>query len=150
MTASIDKTHLSDLANEATFKEQTGHLLEFSARTQAKASLLFIAFDTADIKINEQQSAFAIDTISKILLAKARESDIYAHLNGMSFANLSIQTSPKHAATIVDKLKKELSQPIILADKTSLNLQVKIGVANYPDDGSSYAELINVAKDATC
>lgn len=149
MTASIDTTRRSPsyLSDEATFKEQTEHLLEFSARTQAKASLLFITFDTP-IKINEQQNKLAIDAISNLLLTKARESDIYAHLNGMSFANLSIQTSPEHAETIVEKLRNELSQPITLADETSLTLQVKIGVANYPDEGGSYPELINAAKDA--
>ena len=150
MTANIDTTpsSLSELADEATFKEQTKHLLEFSERTQAKASMLFITFDTSDIKLNEQQSKLAIETISKMLLAKARESDIYAHLSGMNFANLSIQTSPQHAETIAAKLKHELSQPIVLADGTSLNLQTKIGIANYPDEGISYTQLMSTAKEA--
>jgi len=149
MTTNIDMTpsSLSGLADEATFKEQTEHLLEFSARTEAKASLLFITFDTS-VELNEQQNKLTIDAISKLLLAKARESDIYAHLSGMNFANLSIQTGPEHAETIIDKLKSELSQPLILADKTTLSLQVKIGVANYPDEGNSYAQLMSTAKGA--
>jgi len=139
---------LSSLANETTFKEQTKHLLEFSERTHAKASMLFITVNTSDVKLNEQQSNFAIEAISRILLAKARESDIYAHLSGMSFANLSIQTSPQHAETIAVKLKHELSQPIALADGTLLNLEAKIGIANYPDEGISYAQLMSTAKNA--
>ena len=147
MTENINKptSSFANLADEATFKEQTQDLLEFSARTQAKASMILLSFNTSDTTVNDQQRKLAIEAISIILLAKVRESDVYAHLGGMNFANLSIQTSPQHAEKIVEKLKNELSQPIVLTDGRSLTLDTKIGIANYPDDGDSYAELIDIA-----
>lgn len=137
---------LSSLADEAIFTEQTQHLLEFSERTQAKASMLFITFETLNTPTNESDKALITQSISQALLKKARESDIYAHLDGMNFANLSIQTSTQHAATIAEKLKHELARPLLLADGSSVTLLPKIGIASYPEQGDNYQQLISYAK----
>lgn len=134
------------LPNQATFKEQTNDLLEFSARTNAKATMLFIAFDSMISDINTQQNNLVLDAISKRLLSKARESDIYAHLGNMNFANLSINTSDKHAEILVAKLKDYLAQDIELSDGSSIKLNAKIGVAHYPQNGDNYQSLISLAK----
>ena len=147
MSISNEKETLP-LANENTFIEQTEHLLEFSARTQAKASMLFIAFEAVNAPLNEQQSQLAIQAISQVLLSKARESDIYAHLDRMNFANLSVDTSEQHAETIADKLKADLAQPLLLADGSHLILRTKVGSASYPKQGGSYQQLISAAKEA--
>lgn len=141
------ETHsLTNLPGESAFAEQTQHLLEFSERTKAKAAMLFITFDAQVSEINAEQNNLALNAISNRLLSKARESDIYAHLNGMDFANLSIETSEQHAPILVEKLKNELAKPIKLIDGSSIKLNSKVGSAQFPADGGSYEELINVAK----
>jgi len=136
------------LANADTFSEQTEHLLEFSTRTQAKASMLFITFEAINTQLNEQQSELVIQAISQVLLSKARESDIYAHLDGMNFANLSVDTSEQHAKMIASKLKTDLAQPLLLTDGTHLTLRTKIGSASFPAQGNNYTQLISSAKSA--
>ena len=145
-TQSTSTNSLSDLPDEANFSEQTEQLLELSDRTNAKAAMLFIAFDEHVGEINEQQNDLALNAISDRLLSKARESDIYAHLGGMNFANLSIETSEHHAAILVEKLKNELAQPIQLVDGSLIKLNAKIGVAHFPTHGNSYQTLISEAK----
>ena len=136
------------LPNQSAFKEQTNDLLEFSARTNAKATMLLITFDAHVGDINSQQNNLALDAISKRLLSKARESDIYAYLEGMTFANLSIETSGQHAEILVGKLKNYLAEAIELPDGSLIKLNAKIGVAHYPLDGDDYQSLIKHAKQS--
>ncbi|HIF17597.1 MAG TPA: diguanylate cyclase [Cycloclasticus sp.] len=135
----------SILPNQIEFEEQTKELLEFSTRTDAKATMLFIAFDSQVSDINNQQNNLALAAISERLLSKARESDIYAHLDGMNFANLSIETSGQHAEVLVEKLKNELAEAIQLSDGSSIKLNAKIGIAHFPAHGDSYQALLDHA-----
>jgi diguanylate cyclase (GGDEF)-like protein len=137
---------LTGLPDAVTFAEQTKDLLEFSTRTHAKAVMLFITFDSHVSDINTQQNNLALKAIGDRLLSKARDSDIYAHLGNMSFANLTIETSEEHVSTLVEKLKNELAQAIELADGSSIKLNAKIGIAESPEQGSSFEQLIETAK----
>ena len=150
MDFSSDQTHHSDdmLPNVTEFAEQTEQLLEFSTRTNAKAVMLFITFDPLVADINQRQNNLAIKAISKRLLANARESDIYAHVEDMDFANLSIATSDQHAPTLIEKLKNQLAEPITLEEGLMIRLNAKIGVAQFPEDGADYLNLINKAKSS--
>ncbi|PCI22014.1 MAG: diguanylate phosphodiesterase [Piscirickettsiaceae bacterium] len=144
-TATIN---LASLPDATEFEEQTEHLLAFTSRTDAKAALLYIAFDKLVSHINDKQNNLALNAISERLLSKARESDIYAHIGGMNFANLSIETSLDHIKFLVEKLKNELARPIELADGSLIKLNAKIGVAQFPNDGQNYHELMSHAQKA--
>lgn len=137
---------ITGLSDAATFAEQTEQLLQFCTRTHAKAVMLFIAFDSKVNDINTQQNDLALKAIAGRLLSKARESDIYAHLDGMNFANLTIETSEEHVSILVKKLKNELAQPIELVNGSSIKLNTKVGVAEFPTQGTSYEQLIDVAR----
>ena len=136
---------ITDLADSSTFEEQTKELLKFCTRTHAKAVMLFIAFDTHTSEINTQQSDLALKAIANRLLAKARDSDVYAHLGGMNFASLTVKTSQEHVSILVEKLKNELAEPIELLDGSSIKLNAKIGIAEFPEQGNSYEQLINIS-----
>jgi len=140
---------ITGLPDATTFAEQTEQLLEFCTRTNAKAVILFIAFDSKVDDINSQQNDLALTAIAKRLLSKARDSDIYAHLDGMNFANLTIETSEDHVSILVEKLKNELAQPIELMNGASIKLNAKVGIAEFPKQGTSYEQLMAIAsKDA--
>lgn len=147
MTLNQKESHCSitGLPDATTFAEQTEQLLEFCTRTNAKAVMLFIAFDASVSDINTQQNDLALKAIADRLLSKARDSDVYAHLDGMNFANLTIETSEKHVPILVEKLKIELAQPIELMDGSSIKLNAKIGIAEFPKQGKSYEELVSIA-----
>jgi len=134
------------LPNATEFSDQTEQLLEFSARTHAKAVMFFITFESLKDATNEKQNKLAINAISERLLATARESDIYAYLGGMEFANLSIATSEHHASILAEKLKNELVEPFKLSDGSTIKLNAKIGIAEFPEQGKNYQELINKAQ----
>lgn len=145
---SKDAPSPTDLPDESNFADLTYHLLEFSRRTEAKAALLFIAFDQPTTVNSLEDDVFALNAISKRLLSKARESDIYAHLGGFNFANISVETSDQHASFLVKKLKQELINPIQLSDGSSIQLNVRIGVAQYPEQGEDYETLMSNAKQS--
>lgn len=137
---------LNHLPEFEEFEDMAKQLLDFSERTQAKAVLLFISFDDLVNEINSKQENSALDAISERLLSKARESDIYAHISQMSFANLTIATSEEHTAILIEKLKNELARPIQLSDGASIRLNAKIGYAEFPVDGSDITKLLATAK----
>ncbi|MBL4743829.1 MAG: diguanylate cyclase [Cycloclasticus sp.] len=145
-TQQVPTSSATGLPDEATFAEQTKELLEFSERTHAKAVMLIISFDSLVDDINDQQNDLAQKAIAERFLSRARDSDIYAHLGGMDFASLTIETSEEHVQILVEKLKNELAEPINLADGTSIKLNANIGISEFPKDGTTYQELLNIAK----
>lgn len=144
---SKDAPSPTDLPDESNFADLTYHLLEFSRRTEAKAALLFIALEQPT-GTNSLEDDLTLNAISKRLLSKARESDIYAHLGGFNFANISVETSDQHASFLVKKLKQELINPIQLSDGSSIQLNVRIGVAQFPEQGEDYETLMSNAKQS--
>jgi GGDEF domain-containing protein len=64
----------------------------------------------------------------------------------MDFANLSVNTSDKHANVLVEKLKNELAEPITLQDGSSIKLNAKIGIALFPEHRENYTALMSNAK----
>ena len=139
---------ITGLPDSSTFKEQTKELLEFCTRTHAKAVMLFISFDPHTSEINNQQNDLALKAIADRLLSKARDSDIYAHMDGMNFASLTIETSKEHVPILVEKLKNELAQPIILLDGSAIKLNAKIGIAEFPEQGNCYEQLLDISSKA--
>ena len=63
----------------------------------------------------------------------------------MNFANLTVKTSEDHVSILVEKLKNELAEPIQLMDGSSIKLNTKVGIAEFPEQGTSYKELFEVA-----
>jgi len=145
---SKDAPSPTNFPDESNFADLTYHLLEFSKRTEAKATMLFIAFDQPTGANSLEDDVLTLKAISKHLLSKARESDIYAHLGGFNFTNLSIETSDQHASTLVKKLNQEFIDPIRLSDGSAIQLNVRIGVAHFPEQGEDYETLINNAKQS--
>jgi len=136
---------LNDLADSNTFEEQTKELLKFCTRTHAKAVMLFIAFDSHTSEINAQQHELVLEAIANRLLAKARDSDVYAYLGELNFASLTVETSQEHVSILVEKLNNELAEPIELLDGSVIKLSAKIGIAEFPEQGNSYEQLINIS-----
>lgn len=136
---------INDLANSRTFEEQTKELLKFCTRTHAKAVMLFIAFDPQTNEINDQQHELVLEAIANRLLTKARDSDVYAYLGEMNFASLTVETSQEHVSILVEKLNNELAEPIELLDGPLIKLSAKIGIAEFPEQGDSYEQLINIS-----
>lgn len=145
-TQQVPTSSATGLPDEATFAEQTKELLEFSERTHAKAVMLIISFDSLVDDINDQQNGLAQKAIAERFLSRARDSDIYAHLGGMDFACLTIETSEEHVQILVEKLKNELAEPINLSNGASIKLNANIGISEFPKDGTTYQELLNIAK----
>ncbi len=136
---------INDLADSKAFEEQTKELLKFCTRTHAKAVMLFIAFDSHTNEINDQQHELVLEAIANRLLAKARDSDVYAYLGEMNFASLTVETSQEHVSILVEKLNNELAEPIELLDGSVIKLSSKIGIAEFPEQGDSYERLINIS-----
>lgn len=108
--------------------------------------MLFIAFDSQVSDINDPKNNLALDAISERLLTKARESDIYAHLEDMNCANLSIESNDQHAEILIGKLKNDLAEVLRLSDGAPIKLNTKIGLAHASLDGDNYQSLIDYAK----
>ena len=137
------KEHPARLPNKEEFFDLAAHLLEFSERTNSKAALLYIHFN--DSLNDPELKLLAIEAIEHMLLLLARDADIFAHVGDLNFVNLSIETSEQHIPKLIEKLKRELSQPIDLADGSSISLSVKIGSAQFPTQANDCQGLLDIA-----
>ena len=133
------------LPNKEEFADLAAHLLEFSERTNSKSALLYIHFN--DSLKDPELKILAIKAIEHMLLLLARDADTFAYVGDLNFVNLSIETSEQHIPKLIEKLKSELSQPIDLADGSSISLSVKIGSAQFPTQAKDCQGLLDIAKN---
>lgn len=142
---------LTGLANRAWFH----HVLEERLRPEAagfgKAAVLFLDLDGFK-EVNDQRGHTAGDTllaeVAQRISHSVRDHDLVARHGGDEFVVLleNIE-NPSVAHAVAARVVEAMSVPFQLGG-TSVTLGVSIGVAYYPEHGSSGKELLNHADNA--
>ena len=77
-----------------------------------------------------------------------RESDTVARMSGDEFVLILEKLAlPEHALIVAEKLRLNLSQPVVI-DGHTLNVSPSIGIAVYPEHGEQAQQLLNHADTA--
>ena len=88
--------------------------------------------------------------VAALLRAGARDTDVVARVGGDEFlillADLDVQEAPELAATVIDRIRGLLADPIPV-DAVEISVDACIGVAIYPTD-SREADGLLAAADA--
>ncbi len=146
---------LTNLPNRALFQERLQQAVRRAARTDHWVVLLFIDLDNFK-SIND---AFGHVTGDKLLHDTAQrltaclngESDMIARLSGDEFTLLLADCAPNNAlqaaGDVATHILDSLKQPFLL-DDSELFISASIGIALYPQDGKSVAELLKNAEAA--
>ncbi|MBR9989874.1 MAG: EAL domain-containing protein [Gemmatimonadetes bacterium] len=142
---------LTGLANLRLLRERARQILALVRRHGSKAALLHI--DLAHLHgVNAQYGRVVGDdllrTVADRLKQGLRESDTLARLGGDEFLVLLSDASDEPAiARVVQRLHQSISKPFTLKDR-AIDVSCSIGVTLYPQDASSFEELMTTAEAA--
>jgi diguanylate cyclase (GGDEF)-like protein len=139
---------LTKLFNRGEFEDRLEAVINHSKRFGRHSGLLFIDLD--DFKqINDSLGHTVGDDlllhVANILRSTLRNSDVIGRVGGDEFAVVLTEVSNAgDTENVVHNLKENLCRQVILGGKT-LKVSASIGSANFPEDGTSIAELYEKA-----
>ncbi|NIE76505.1 diguanylate cyclase [Pantoea sp. Ap-967] len=143
---------LTGLPNRAFFEGRLNRCLRNAAQQQDHLALLFLDSDHFK-QINDSLGHAVGDevliSVAERIRQQLREHDLVARLGGDEFAVL---LTPLHtredAERIAEKIIASMRQAIQLDSGGHLTTSLSVGIAYYPDDGSTPASLLNAADAA--
>jgi diguanylate cyclase (GGDEF)-like protein/PAS domain S-box-containing protein len=143
--------HLTNVPNRYLLLDRLKHLIAQSKRNDRSFALLFVDLDKFK-QINDTKGhAFGDQVLIKvadILKHKTRKSDTVARFGGDEFILLLEDIhSREEALNMMETLTTELDTECTINDE-KLKISSSIGVAIYPDEGSTIEQLISIADKA--
>jgi diguanylate cyclase (GGDEF)-like protein len=142
---------LTGALNRTGFRAHVVRAIERSERYQFKTALLCLNIDHFS-NINDQHGEGAgdqaIQLVSKRLANKKRNTDSVARIGGDEFAVvLEDVCDDTNVQMIAEKLMSAISEPIRL-NEHQVVLEVSIGGAICPDNGTKFEDLVEAANSA--
>ncbi|HSV70753.1 MAG TPA: EAL domain-containing protein [Methylibium sp.] len=142
---------LTGLPNRLAFMEQLDHLMALAGSGGQALALLFIDLDHFK-RVNDSLGHLAGDALLQVvaqrITAVLRATDLVARFGGDEFmVLLSGDTRPDDAADVARKLLAAIEAPQHVEGRP-ISVTPSIGIAMYPDDGDTPAELIKHADTA--
>jgi len=142
---------LTEVPNRYLLLDRVKHLIAQSERNKSTFALLYIDVDNFKSINDTNGHAFGdqvlIETASR-LKEFIRNSDTVARIGGDEFVLLLENISNKHdISKMIQALNKTFTKPIIIKD-IKLMVSCSIGVAIYPDEGTTTDTLLTTADKA--
>jgi len=143
--------NLTGLPNRFLALDRLAHMLSEAKRESHNAAVLFLDFDDFK-KVNDTLGHQSGDELlieaARRLTSVVRGSDVVGRLGGDEFIVLVKQESDATSAAVVaEKLLDQFRKPFMLDGREFVST-VSIGIAVYPEDGQTPAELLRQADSA--
>jgi diguanylate cyclase (GGDEF)-like protein/PAS domain S-box-containing protein len=141
---------LTDLPNRSLLAQHAELALARATRQRSALALLFLDLDQFK-EVNDSLGHAEGDALLVQAAARLQEitrgEDTVCRLGGDEFVLLLPDTAQDGALRVADKLLTAFRQPFMVAGHP-LRTTVSIGIALYPNDGNSFAELLKNADTA--
>ena len=142
---------LTDLPNRSAFMDQLEPLLTQARENRHSLALLFIDLDHFK-RVNDSLGHLAGDallqTVAQRIVDVLRTTDLVARFGGDEFMVLLSGSPPREVvADVARKLLAAIAAPLH-AEGRPISVTPSIGIAMFPDDGQTPAELIKNADTA--
>ena len=139
---------LTGLPNRALLLDRMEQSIAVAARQNEKRGIMFIDLDrfkSINDSLGHDTGDALLKEIAKRLKACLRKADTVARIGGDEFVVLLNDVSiPETYATVAQKVIAHLSQPMELAG-TTVHSGVSLGIACFPHDGNTAADLMKYA-----
>jgi diguanylate cyclase (GGDEF)-like protein len=144
----VHRDGLTGLLNHATLMAELENAVEYSQRHSEP--LAFVLFELEGFrKLTERLGPRAGDEIllhvAAVFRSNVRASDVIGRYGWEAFGMLLRGASASGAAVLAEKLHRVLSEQPAQTTSELISLKVKVGSAVFPRDGTSAAELAQVA-----
>lgn len=142
---------LTDLPNRTLFLDRLDRAIAHASRHDLPVGVLYLdldGFKDVNDTLGHDAGDRLLRTTSRRLLACAREEDTVARLAGDEFAILlPYLRSSEDVFRVAERVLEALSEPVSLVGQR-VRSPGSVGVAVFPDDGSTPAELLTAADAA--
>ena len=143
---------LTGLANRMLFDDRMTHGIAQARRHHRMLAVLFIDLD-AFKSINDTHGHDAGDRVLKVVAGRlqsvTRAGDTISRHGGDEFVHLVLDLKQvDHAIAVARKIVATVAEPFALDERTTLRLDASVGIAFYPEDGETSAELLRQADAA--
>ena len=141
---------LTDLPNRSLLMDRLEHQIALAQREQCDLVLMFLDLDRFKIvndTLGHDIGDDLLKTVAQKLMAQVRKSDTVARVGGDEFVVLLGEpASHDEVAQIANLLIAVANEPLEFCEQAQVG--VSIGIAIYPQDGSSPSELMKNADKA--
>lgn len=138
---------LTGLPNRRLLQEHTEQTIAIAQREGWSLALLYLDLDRFK-QINDSLGHDAGDEllveVARTLLSCIRPGDTLARLGGDEFAMLLYHVTPQETRQVAERILSVLKKSYLLRSQ-SVQLGASIGLASYPEHGSSLVELLRAA-----
>ena len=142
---------LTGLANRSLFQDRLERALAWARRQQRLVGVMILdlnGFKAINDRLGHLAGDRLLAVMAKRLGGRLRETDTVARLGGDEFAILIENlVKPEHAALVARKLLDTVAPPATI-DGREVAVTASLGVALYPRDGQTGAELVRQADRA--
>ncbi len=137
---------LTGLPNLQLFLDRLTQVLHYAKRHQGRLALLYLDLDGFK-PVNDRYGHAAGDEVLKEVARRVssllRKSDTVSRIGGDEFA--VILTDPgESAGSLAEKCREAICRPILFEGQ-DITVGVSIGIAYFPTDGQTEAELLKIA-----
>lgn len=149
--ATSDTDELTGLYNTRGFNALARH--EFGQAERYNRSFSLMMIDSDHLKeINDTYGHAAgdrlIQTIASVMRSAVKSTDVVARYGGDEFVCLLPGAAQQPAVTIGERIRQRLAEEPLSIDNGHIAITVSIGIATYPDHGSTMEELSKSADRA--
>jgi len=136
---------LTDLYNRRYFLERLKEEINRANKLKLIFSLIMIDIDDFK-KCNDSfghlVGDYVLREVAKIIKENTRHIDLVCRYGGEEFCVLFPETTKEGASFAAERIRKNLENKTIEAYDEELKVTISIGVASFPEDGKTDAELI--------
>ncbi|MES2073310.1 MAG: EAL domain-containing protein [Pseudomonadota bacterium] len=135
---------LTKLPNRTLLEDRLDQVIYKAARSHSRFALMFLdldGFKAINDSLGHHVGDLLLIEVAHRLRVALRAQDTVARLGGDEFVVLLEVADPEDAAPIADKLVRIIGLPFHI-EKYDLSVSTSIGIAIYPEDGSTRHELL--------
>ena len=141
---------LTGLPNRSLLQDRLAQAIRFAEREGGEAALLVVdldGFKAVNDRYGHPRGDIVLQDVARRLPMKLRGTDTVSRLGGDEFAIVLPGVDRATATTSVAKIRRGLKAPVVFSGGSFIPT-ASIGVAVYPDDGTSADDLMRHADDA--
>jgi two-component system, cell cycle response regulator len=148
----VNRDHLTGLYSKGRFDREFEHRLEAMADEGRPLSVLMADIDSLK-KINDARGhllgEFVVGEIGRIIgAAHEEESGSATRFGGDEYQSVLPDLSKEEALGVAEKIRRSVEAQTFERDDVSARTTISIGVASYPEDGTTHQELTHAADAA--
>ncbi len=148
--ASVDD--LTGLYNHRFLIDSLGQQVALAERLGTSLAILMLDIDhfkALNDTHGHHAGDVALTTFAKTVFTNVRRADLAARYGGEEFVVLMPNTSTDEAFVVAEKIRAAVAATEVeLSERARVRLTVSVGVAAYPEDTDSAAELFGLADEA--